>query len=100
MKCHNIDNEDEILLWDRKEEGGFPELKEVKQRLRDIIDPDLFLGHSDTSQRREDHEDAASAPESLMVIFIGAVVVLPVIVAYSIFVYRVFGGKTQPLEYY
>ena len=44
--------------------------------------------------------DAASAPESLMVIFVGAVVVLPMIIAYSIFVYRVFGGKATPLEYY
>lgn len=44
--------------------------------------------------------DAASAPESLMVIFVGAVIVLPVIVGYSIFVYRVFGGKATPLEYY
>ena len=44
--------------------------------------------------------DAAAAPESLMVIFVGAVIVLPMIVAYSIFVYRVFGGKATPLEYY
>ncbi|MEM7432912.1 MAG: cytochrome d ubiquinol oxidase subunit II [Pseudomonadota bacterium] len=44
--------------------------------------------------------DAASATESLGVIFAGAVVVLPVIVGYSIFVYRVFGGKAKPLEYY
>ncbi len=44
--------------------------------------------------------DAASAPESLMVIFVGAVVVLPMIIGYSIFVYRVFGGKATPLEYY
>ncbi|MEM8683361.1 MAG: cytochrome d ubiquinol oxidase subunit II [Pseudomonadota bacterium] len=44
--------------------------------------------------------DAAAAPESLMVIFVGAVVVIPLIVAYSIFVYRVFRGKATPLEYY
>ncbi len=44
--------------------------------------------------------DAAAAPESLMVIFVGAVIVLPMIVAYSIFVYRVFAGKATPLEYY
>ena len=44
--------------------------------------------------------DAAAAPESLMVIFVGAAVVLPVIVAYSIFVYRVFAGKARSLEYY
>jgi cytochrome d ubiquinol oxidase subunit II len=44
--------------------------------------------------------DAAAAPESLMVIFVGAVVVLPMIIGYSIFVYRVFGGKAKLLEYY
>ncbi len=44
--------------------------------------------------------DAAAAAESLMVIFVGAVIVLPMIAAYSIFVYRVFGGKATLLEYY
>ncbi len=43
--------------------------------------------------------DAASAPESLMVIFIGTLIVLPVIIGYSIFAYRVFGGKATTLEY-
>lgn len=44
--------------------------------------------------------DAAASPESLMVIFVGAAVVLPVVAAYSVFVYRVFRGKATPLEYY
>ena len=44
--------------------------------------------------------DSASAPESLLIMFVGAVVVLPVIAGYSVFAYRVFGGKAQPLEYY
>ena len=44
--------------------------------------------------------DAASAPESLFVIFVGAAVVLPVVAGYSIYVYRVFSGKATPLEYY
>jgi cytochrome d ubiquinol oxidase subunit II len=44
--------------------------------------------------------DAAAAPESLMVIFLGTVIVVPMIVGYSIFVYRVFGGKARRLEYY
>ena len=35
------------LLWDRKVEGGFPEAKELKQRLRDIVNPSQDLGHSD-----------------------------------------------------
>lgn len=37
----------DILLWDRKREGRFPEPKEVKQRVRDEIAPDRSLGHSD-----------------------------------------------------
>jgi len=35
------------LLWDRKAEGGFPETKELKRRVRDIIDPSRDLGHVD-----------------------------------------------------
>jgi len=42
---------------------------------------------------------AASAPESLMIIFVGACVVLPVIIGYTAFAYRIFRGKAQPLEY-
>ena len=38
------------LVWSRKAEGGFPELKDAKQRLRDIIAPDKPLGHSDRKQ--------------------------------------------------
>lgn len=43
--------------------------------------------------------EAASAPESLMVIFVGTLVVLPVIIGYSVFAYRVFGGKATALTY-
>lgn len=35
------------LLWSRKQEGRFPEAKEVKQRVRDRVVPDRQLGHSD-----------------------------------------------------
>lgn len=38
----------ETLVWDRKAEGGFPETKVLKQRVRNIIEPDKNLGHSDT----------------------------------------------------
>lgn len=37
-------------VWSRAEEGRFPELKELKQRVRDRIAPGKPLGHSD---RRE-----------------------------------------------
>lgn len=36
-----------IRLWDRKAEGGFPEVKHLKQLVRDIIDPTRDLGHVD-----------------------------------------------------
>jgi selenoprotein W-related protein len=34
-------------IWSRKEERRFPEMAELKQRLRDRIAPDRDLGHSD-----------------------------------------------------
>lgn len=47
--------EDEVqLLWDRKEQGRFPEAKEVKQMIRDQIAPKRDLGHSDYSKLEED----------------------------------------------
>lgn len=35
------------VIWSRRAEGRFPELKELKQRLRDSVAPDKALGHSD-----------------------------------------------------
>ena len=35
------------LVWSRKAEGGFPEITELKQRVRDVIAPERSLGHSD-----------------------------------------------------
>jgi len=43
---------------------------------------------------------AASAPESLKIILLGAVIVLPAILGYTIYSYRVFWGKTRELTYY
>lgn len=37
-----------IRIWDRKAEGGFPETKILKQRVRNHIEPEKKLGHSDT----------------------------------------------------
>lgn len=44
--------------------------------------------------------EAASAEESLEFLLIGAVVVVPAIIGYTIFSYRVFWGKAQDLKYY
>lgn len=38
---------DAACIWDRKERARFPEMKELKQLLRDRVDPDRDLGHSD-----------------------------------------------------
>ena len=35
------------VVWSRKAEGRFPEITELKQRVRDVIVPDRDLGHSD-----------------------------------------------------
>lgn len=36
------------MIWERKRDGGFPEAKVLKQRVRDLIDPERDLGHSDS----------------------------------------------------
>ncbi|KAK8869523.1 hypothetical protein IAR55_000089 [Kwoniella newhampshirensis] len=41
------DGRGDQLTWDRKTEGGFPELKVLKQRIRNLVQPDMGLGHSD-----------------------------------------------------
>jgi cytochrome d ubiquinol oxidase subunit II len=43
--------------------------------------------------------DAASAPEALRIILLGTAFVLPVILAYTGFVWTVFGGKARGLRY-
>lgn len=37
----------EALVFDRKEYGGFPEIRELKQRVRDMVHPGKDLGHID-----------------------------------------------------
>ena len=38
---------DGVVIWSRANEGRFPELKELKQLVRDRVAPDRPLGHSD-----------------------------------------------------
>ncbi len=35
------------LLWERKRDGGFPDVRTLKQRVRDRVDPERGLGHVD-----------------------------------------------------
>jgi len=46
---------DDHLLFSRKEEGRFPEIKELKQLVRDHIDPDKDLGHTDGHPAAQHH---------------------------------------------
>jgi len=38
---------DQDVVWSRSKEGRFPEMKELKQLVRDRIAPGRDLGHSD-----------------------------------------------------
>lgn len=44
----------EKVVWDRKSEStpGFPEGKDLKQAVRDVLVPDKSLGHSDSAERK------------------------------------------------
>ncbi|WP_211355843.1 cytochrome d ubiquinol oxidase subunit II [Colwellia echini] len=44
--------------------------------------------------------ESASAPESLSFILWGAIIVVPVIISYTVFSYRVFWGKVRELTYH
>lgn len=35
------------LIWDRKRDGGFPDVKTLKQLVRDRVSPERDLGHTD-----------------------------------------------------
>lgn len=54
--------------------------------------PDIILGQMTIYE-------AASSTESLQFVFVGTVITLPLILVYTVFVYRVFGGKLDSLEY-
>ena len=44
---------DGALVWSRRDEGRFPEIAELKQRVRDRIAPGRSLGHADRKPKRE-----------------------------------------------
>jgi selenoprotein W-related protein len=51
-----------ILVWDRKADGGFPDIVDLKRRVRDIIAPDLVLGHADRAAAKAKRNDEAGDP--------------------------------------
>jgi selenoprotein W-related protein len=51
-----IDVDGEIV-WERKRDGGFPDIKALKQIVRDRIAPERDLGHVDrTADERKDRQ--------------------------------------------
>ena len=53
----------EVLIWDRKAEGGFPETKILKQRVRNHIEPSKDLGHSDKPANKVKSNEVGGAEE-------------------------------------
>ncbi|MBS0563666.1 MAG: SelT/SelW/SelH family protein [Proteobacteria bacterium] len=45
---------DGALIWERKRDGGFPDVKALKQMVRDRIDPARDLGHVDRAAPKAD----------------------------------------------
>ncbi|GAA5041714.1 Rdx family protein [Nocardia callitridis] len=38
---------DDVQVWERKTDGGFPDIAVLKQRVRDLAAPERDLGHAD-----------------------------------------------------
>lgn len=49
-----LNPEEQIVLWDRKREGRFPDSKELKQLVRDAVCPDRNLGHCESQITEEE----------------------------------------------
>lgn len=62
------------VLWDRKRDGGFPEVKDLKRRVRDVVEPGRNLGHVDRgvsgtgSSAREKEPEGGEAGEGTVVV--------------------------------
>jgi selenoprotein W-related protein len=44
---------DEEVIFNRKEAGQFPEIKVIKQLVRDKVNPGKSLGHTDTKRNTD-----------------------------------------------
>jgi selenoprotein W-related protein len=45
---------DDSRIWSRVERGGFPDIKELKQLVRDQVAPERHLGHTDRAAEPND----------------------------------------------
>ena len=53
----------DTVIWDRKEGGGFPETKELKNRVRNVIEPGRNLGHTDRALKKGKEEVKAGGAD-------------------------------------
>ncbi|KAJ2157516.1 hypothetical protein GGF46_004445 [Coemansia sp. RSA 552] len=51
-------------VFDRKAEGRFPEMKEIKQLVRNKVAPDMSLGHSDSAVKSKGSPSTAPKNEA------------------------------------
>lgn len=47
------EDEEEQVIWDRTVQGGFPDSKELKRLVRDLVSPGKGLGHVDRLKAKE-----------------------------------------------
>ncbi len=52
------------IIFDRATEGRFPEVKEIKQMIRDRITPEKNLGHSDVDEVKSAIQDQLSEEDA------------------------------------
>lgn len=52
---------DDELIWDRKVDGGFPDVGPLKRLIRDLVAPDMALGHTDRAAAGEPAADISDS---------------------------------------
>lgn len=50
-------------VWNRKTDGGFPDVAELKRRVRDVVAPGMSLGHTDRSGGAPAGDDLGDGPD-------------------------------------
>lgn len=55
-------NVDGQQIWERKQDGGFPDAAELKRRVRDVCFPEKPLGHVDKGDQRVTTPSGRQAP--------------------------------------
>lgn len=62
------ENGDEICIWDRKSQDGFPDSKYLKQRVRTLLfDDNVSIGKHNERVRGQEGSNGAKAPRETLV---------------------------------